>query len=324
MQLTLALPGLLAHSPEALATIEVLSHVAARSTVGSNPDLDTAIVNALGMDTAIAPLAALGAGVDVAQRWVIRADPVTMTAGQDAVFLNGRVDDLGADEAAALHHLLSTHFASDGLVFEAPRPDTWFVLSAQPFAIDATPFGAAIGRSLRTRLPVGPDAAVWRRWFTEVQMLLHEHALSMRPQHPVNALWFAGGGSVSVASGHPAIRAFAPDTRDADVVKGLALLAGCVAEPLVPVADIVASAHPLDRLVVMLDRVRGANDLDAIRGDLDAAWLALQRGKLDALILVADDGAARAASWHAARPTWWQRMHHGRARFAVPPADDAA
>ena len=126
MRVTLVVPGLAAAAkasravPGALARLAAFGHVQALP-----PDLDRAVVACAGLppDTAIAPLAALGAGFDPGTSHVLRADPVTLVAGRDDVLLAGRVTDLDRDEAAALAATLAAHFASDAVAFHVPRPD---------------------------------------------------------------------------------------------------------------------------------------------------------------------------------------------------------
>ena len=86
-------------------------------------DLDSALIACAGIDAPVAPLAALGAGLDVGTRWVARADPVSVDVGRDDVRIRARVDDLDADEAHALASLLRTHFADDGIAFACARSD---------------------------------------------------------------------------------------------------------------------------------------------------------------------------------------------------------
>jgi hypothetical protein len=194
MPLVLLVPGLLDVAAEALAACAPLSRVAAHGHAERVDDAEVELLRALAIDAVPAPLAALGAGLDVGGDWVARADPVTALVSHEDVRISARVDDLADDEAVAMRTLLDLHFADDALAFVAPRRDTWFVRSPSSHDVAWLPLAAVVDRPLRTRLPSGNDAKRWRRWWTEVQMLLHEQPLATREHHPVTALWFSGGG----------------------------------------------------------------------------------------------------------------------------------
>jgi hypothetical protein len=324
MELVLVAPGLLALAPEALARDATLSRVAAAAEPIVVDDLDQALLGALDMVVPAAPLAALGAGIDPAGRFVIRADPVTMRVTHDDVRIAARVDDLDAREAAALVTLLDAHFAAEGLTFHAPRGDAWFATCHTAQEIAATPLDAAIGRALRPCLPTGTDAGRWRRWLTEAQMLLHEHALGSRV-HPVNGLWFSGGGMLRVPEasrgvsgsdgGLPSI--CAGSGRDGDVARGIARLAGSGALPGTSVAAVLAAAGAAARVVIVQPRADEDGDAATTAAPIAAALRALDRGQLERLDLVAD-GRGVAATWSMGRPSLWRRIAPRTARFAPP------
>jgi hypothetical protein len=321
MELVLVAPGLLALAPEVLARDAALSRIAAVAEPIVVDDLDQALLGALDTAVPAAPLAALGAGIDPAGRFVIRADPVTMRVTHEDVRIAARVDDLDAREVATLVALLDAHFAAEGLAFLAPRGDAWFAASHAPQEIAATPLDAAIGRTLRPCLPTGTDAGRWRRWLTEAQMLLHEHALGART-HPVHGLWFSGGGmlngpaanrGVSRSDGGQ-IRVCAGAGRDGDVARGIARLAGSDVLAGTSVAAAIATAGDASRLVFVLPRAAHGSEASA---SVEAAVHALDHGRLERLELVAD-GCGVAATWTMGRPSLWRRIAPRTARFVVP------
>jgi len=251
MELVLVAPGLLALAPEALARDATLARIAGAAEPIVVDDLDQALLGALDIGAPAAPLAALGAGMAAAGRFVIRADPVTMQVTHDDVRIVARVDDLDVREAETLVTLLDAHFGAEGLTFLAPRLDAWFAASDPRQEIATTPLDAAIGRTLRPCLPTGADAARWRRWLNEAQMLLHEHALGARA-HPVNGLWFSSGGALADPSARSASRGrsskapphvWAAPGREGDVARGIARLAGCEAAAFAGVAEAIAAAR---------------------------------------------------------------------------------
>jgi hypothetical protein len=319
MPLALLVPGLLDVDAAALASCAPLARVAALGEAQAVDDAESELLRVLDIPAAVAPLAALGAGVDVGGDWVARADPVSTVVSHEDVRIVGRVDDLAEDETTALIALLDRHFADDALAFVAPRADALFVRSRAPHEVATPPLAAVVGRPLRERLPSGPDARRWRRWWTEVQMLLHEHPLAAREPSPVNALWFSGAGTLPA----PPVRAlatFAGVQRSGDVVRGLARLQVRTTAPLAAAGDATQRDADGD-VAIVVDPVADARDAarcaEAILAPLLAA---LERGRIDRFVLVAG-GRTGAARWDLRRPTLVRRLFRRAGRF-VPPARD--
>lgn len=320
MRITLVVPGLLGVAPDVLARDAALSQVASLAEPQPVPDLDRAVLDDLDGDAEPAPLAADGAGIDVGSAWVVRADPIAMQVGRDDVRLAGVVCDLSDDERHALLALLGAHFASDGLRFVAPRADAWFALYPTPQRIRTTPPGAVGRRALRDCLPFGPDAARWRRWLTETQMLLHEHPLARRDGLPVTGVWFSGGGALPRGGAVPAFDAYAAEGRFGDLLRGLASLAQRPARPITPLPRALA-AQSTDRIAIALPPIESGADLSAAMRDFVAPALhALRRGDASAIRLIAD-GNGTAASWSMQRPHWLARLLRRQATFIAPGGD---
>ncbi len=332
MRLILAIPDLLAQDPATLAASPALARLAryagSPSTrsggldawlagawrVDARPD-DHSRDNDVAGDDGTAPCAALGAGFDPGTSWVLRADPVSLIAGRADVSLSARIEDLDAAEAGAMIATLNDHFGRDGLKFHAPRPDAWFVtLDAAP-DMATTPLSAVRG-AIYPFLPSGNDAGQWRRWMSEMQMLLHEHpANAAREAHgrvPVTGVWLADGGRAAPRVAGPPVEVFAPGGHVGDVARGLARSHGQTAGESPP--GFAALKGRTDSVVVVA-RVDAAS-----MARLECAWLhptmaALERGALASLRVLAD-GDGVAARWHAQPPTWFERV---RARFAPRP-----
>jgi hypothetical protein len=316
LRITLVVPGLLALAPDALARNATLSRIAALAMVTEETDLEHAILADASLQAAPAPLAALGAGVAVADRWVTRADPVSIVVGREDARLRDVVDDLSDAERATLLDLLGGHFSADGLAFAAPRADAWFASMRVEQQVDFVPVRRAFDVPLRTLLPSGSDAARWRRWLTEAQMLLHEHPLAQRAR-PVNAIWFSGGGTLPPLDRPASLHACASDGRAGDLVRGLASVHGARAEPLGPLTDSIASSGR-ERVLVATSPVRSEDALAAlVRDHLVPALDAVDRSKLSSMKLIAD-GPAGAASWIVQRRSWLARLSRRRAAFAAP------
>lgn len=318
MRFTLVVPGLLVLPSEALAHDASLSRIASLATPVPEPDLDSALLADLALDAAPAPLAALGAGIDLANRWAIRADPVTMVVGREDARLGGYVHDLSGDERATLLALLNAHFASDGLVFAAPRGDAWFAVSDRRHAVETTSVERAAGRPLRGLLPSGADAAPWRRWLTEAQMLLHEHPLGERAGRPVNGLWFFGGGVLPDVARTAQVGAFAAPGRNGDLLRGIARAQGGAAGSPATLGAALAGTKR-DAIAVVLAPVDSPGALErASRDFLAPALDALARESISSVKLIAG-GEQHAASWHARPSSWLARLTRRKARFAAPP-----
>jgi len=320
MQLTLVVPDLLAAArgaPERAAALARLARYA--PAPAAVPDgLDAALLVAAGGTKALpaAPFAALGAGCDPGTAYVLRADPVALVAGRDDVLIEGRVDDLADGDAAAMIATLNAHFADDGLAFHAPRADAWFVTVAGPARPHTTSLPMVRG-AIHPHLPQGEHARPWRRWLSEMQMLLHEHpanaARSAQGHSPVNGIWVAEGGVLAPVRSARELRVYAAAGRVGDVARGVARAAGRA--PTAPPADFTALPTNEDALVV-LPSLASASALQRL-GD---AWLvpavaALERGALSRLTLLADTRGA-AWAWTAVTPPFALRL---RARWSPRP-----
>jgi hypothetical protein len=316
MQLVLTLPGLLAHVTGSGSPAPNLARLLAASGVPTRePDgLAAALAARYGIarqtDWPLAPLRLAGLGVDPGTAYWLAADPVTLVAGRDDVRLTGTVGDLTADEAAVLVDMLNVHFAGDGLAFVAPRPNAWFVRAPGQPAVATRPLDAVAGRSLRALLPTGADAPTWRRWQSEMQMLLHEHPVNAARERAgqvlANSVWFSCGGTrPSCGPDSKSIRTWANE----GIAAALAAHAGTPAQVLPHgLGAVLAMAAKSDTIVVALD---APLDVAAVeRAWAVPAWAALARGMLAAVTLIAD-GGGDAAAWTARRPRLWQRIAGG-------------
>jgi len=319
MRLTLAAPDLLAMDRSLLAQTPSLARFAryAGPPVTQRGALDALLVSPLATwdGAGAAPLAVLGAGLDPGPAYVLRADPVALVAGRNDVALAARIDDLDGSDTAALVATLNAHFDRDGLAFRAPRPDAWFVLVDHTPDLTTTPLAAVRG-AIYPWLPGGNDAARWRRWMSEMQMLLHEHpanvAREARGCVPVTGIWLADGGRLAEPRHGSATPIFAPPGAAGDVARGLAQLGGTSAFGL---PTHFAALPKQDGAVVVLARASRANASTLLSNWLDPAVTALEHGSLTTLSLLAD-GQGVSVKWHAQRPAWARRA---AAKFAPRP-----
>jgi len=315
MQLILALPALFEERDDSAASFPApgLAHVI---TIAGRPErrtggIDAALAAHYGVerqnDWPLAPVRLAALGVEPADGYWLVADPVTVEVGLATAELAGIVGDLDRMETDALVATLNRHFASDELAFVAPRPSRVFVRAATATRLSTVAASAALRRPLRPLLPQGRDAANWRRWQSEIEMLLHEHPVNVERERTgraqVNGFWFSQGGTLPPLR-QPAARiaTFAND----GIAGALAAFAGAPADPLPPgLSDALAAAGPVDSIVAALD---SALDLASIeRAWAAPARAALGAGSLDSVQIVTES-AGDAVVWHAGRPRLWQRI----------------
>ena len=291
----------------ALDRIAPLARIASYGGVRAAGDADAAVAQLLGVTGGVAPFAALGAGLEARGAYVLRADPVMLVAGRDDVMLAGNVDDLGQEEATSLVDMLNRHFAGDAIAFHAPRTDAWFVTARERVPVETDPLRP--NEPIAAHLPRGPHGATWRRWLSEMQMLLHEHPVNRAREEEgraqVTGIWMSGGGTLpsTVTARRMAVHAGA--SRAGDVATGIARVAGLAVTA--PPADFDALPRAADAMVV-LAKVDDAEAL--VRSWLSPALMALERGNVDQLAIVAINGDAR--RYESTRPSWWRRMRARR------------
>lgn len=307
MRLLLALPGLLARPRSSLPPLPALGLLlsaggaAGLAQAGIEEWLAARLGVAGGHDVPFAALRRQAEGHDPQDRWWLGADPVTLVAGRDDVRIAGVVDDLAPQEAAGIAERLDRHFAADGIRFDFAAGGRGYLSAARDYAIETTPLARAIGVALREHLPRGADAALWRCWGQEIEMLLHADPVNVlreeRGQPPVNGLWFSGGGRLPPAPPR-AIRRIVRGG-DADV-RAMALHAGAdVADGFAGLDAALAAAGAAAELIVVADAALAP---DAVERELAVpAWNALRSGRIASIVL-ATDGDGRTASWDVERP----------------------
>lgn len=153
-------------------------------------------------DWPVAPIGLAADGGDAAGDYCLRADPVHLGVMRDHIVLAARPPDLSQADAAALAASIREHF---GQAFSPSpiHPKRWYLRLPEPPKLVTTPLSVAIGRDIESLLPRGADAARFRAWLNELQMLLHEHPVNLaraaRGALAVNSLWLWGGGTLPQA-----------------------------------------------------------------------------------------------------------------------------
>ena len=244
-------------------------------------------------------------GIDPGTDYWLAADPIQLVAGHDDLQLASVVGDLAAGDAHAFVAMLNAHFASDGLAFVAPRPGDWFIRTPVAQDLVTHPLDVAIGHTLHALLPSGNDAARWRRWLNEIQMLLHEHPINAAREStgrpPANSVWIWGGGR-RPASGTAKVATYA----EGGIAEALAAHIGAPARPRPPaLATVMADAPQFDTALIAFEH---GVDPATLEGDWSApAWTALARERVASLTVIGS-GSDGALAWKVPRPSLWQRL----------------
>ena len=279
MELTLVISGLLDIAVSALADADAGAPALARLVdAAQSPAIDrdsnVAIAcSALGIarqrDWPVAAFLARAAGIDPGAGYWLCAEPATFVVGQADVRLSGLVRDLGEPESSALLATLNAHFASDGVCFVALEASRWLVGADAEQALVTHPPDAVLGAPLLALLPTGADAPRWRRWQSEMQMMLFEHPVNRARESagraPVNGVWLWGGGTP--VAGSPPARIATLHT-DAWLPRELARGAGVASASVPPSFDALRGKDAVSPVLVWLDAP------DAGEAERLAKWLA--------------------------------------------------
>ena len=326
MQLTLVVPGLLdlAETEPARADAEgtALAGLLASSPPPAAHDGAIGIVcAALGIakqrDWPVGPLLASAANLDPGDAYWLLAEPVSLLVGQLDVRLGAVVDDLSADEAAALLATLNLHFAGDGLRFLAVTPARWLIAANSVQQLVTHPTADALGAPISPFLPDGPDAPRWRRWQSEMQMLLFAHPVASERERQgraaVNGVWLSGGGVRTGAQAAPHIASLCADS---PLPRDLARACGVEVAAAPQSLEAWIGDGPKSPSLVWLPAI-GANDRESALAALGRDWadpLSAALAARTALeVRVAISGRGRALSFTPRRPSLAARW---RARLA--------
>jgi hypothetical protein len=308
MQLTLVLPNLLDVEPDALAAVEApalarLLATAAAPAVepgGTIAFACAAVGIAKQHDWPVAPWLARAAGIDPGNRYWLCAEPLTFQLERDRGRLTGIVSDLEAGESASLLSSLRAHFAPDGMAFVEGGPGRWWAALEKEQRLQTSAPSAALGRPIMAHLPRGADAGRWRRWQSEMQMLLFEHPVNRSRESDgrlaVNYVWMWGGGTLREAN--PDATAEALFTKD-PLLRALARAAGRGVEN-VPASLAAFRASPTAASALVWLEDLESPDLREQLGAFDSHWAApleraLDRREIDATLVIG--GSATAISF---------------------------
>jgi hypothetical protein len=214
-----------------------------RRTVCRAAGVEAALCEALGIerqhDWPLAPIGLEADGGPLDDAYWLRTDPVHLRLMRDHIVLAPEQPVLTADEAQALTAAIGKHFGDTSRPL-ALTPQRWYLAFNPAPEFTTTPPSLAAGRDVQHFLPQGRDAARFRAWLNEVQMLLHDHPVNQareaRGLLPANALWPWGGGVRPIVP--PQTLRIACET---DTLQAIVRFAG---------ATLVPASHPHPDLIV--------------------------------------------------------------------------
>ncbi|MBU0500621.1 MAG: hypothetical protein KJ558_10410 [Gammaproteobacteria bacterium] len=212
----------------------------------------------LPVETAAAPYALLGEGIDPGEEIWMQADPVHMKVDLTRLILfEGRNLEIRQDEAEALAQAFNEHFRGEALEMIAPHPERWYLRLSRMPNLRTSPLSLAAGRSPDAFLPKGEDARYWQSLLTEAQMLFHASAVNKAREetgHPaINALWVHGPGRQ--AESLTPVAHFKMILADDPLALGLAQAAGAVRTELAKAihADMLCVLHAFQHAELSAD-----------------------------------------------------------------------
>jgi len=151
------------------------------------------------MDYPLAAMAACEDGVEVAQAYWLRADPVHLLMQRDSFSLTDPVPlPMTKVQAQTLLSDLNAHFQAQQMTFVQGHSGRWYLRLPSAPNIKTTFPEVAVGQSALHYMPEGAAASQWRSHLNEIQMLLYTHPVNVERELSglpvVNSLWLSGGG----------------------------------------------------------------------------------------------------------------------------------
>jgi hypothetical protein len=225
-----------------------------------------------------AAFAALADGLAVASgEALVRLDPVFLNATpHGAEVVAGEALGLSLDDAHELVSFLNAELDAPWVI-ELAHATRWYVRLPVLPALDTMAPAAMVGARTASLLPQGTDGQPWRRWLTELQMLLHAHPLNVlreqASQRPINSAWLWGQGCLPEAPAKVVVtRTFA----DSEVARGVAQWHGSEVLSSAAAAGADFDAAKGDMVVLVHDCCTGLAESGDVEG-WRRALLSLER-----------------------------------------------
>ncbi len=152
-------------------------------------------------DWPLAPVGAMQDGLNAADGYWLRLDPVHLEVGMGGLLLHPSENlQLSQTEAQDLIADINLHWQREGLKIQAAHPTRWYVKLDDTPNLRTTPLDQMAGEYLTPGLPRGADARQFLKLINEVQMLMHSHPVNLARENEgrlaVNGLWLWGGGTL--------------------------------------------------------------------------------------------------------------------------------
>ncbi|MFN0316995.1 MAG: hypothetical protein ACKVQA_18395 [Burkholderiales bacterium] len=211
------------YAPAALPALSRLLSRATRTRLEAH-DREAALCalfgQSLNSNPPCAAFTALADGFSPGNAYWLRADPIHLQPMRDDLAAM-EISDLSTEHAQAMVQSINTLLAEDGLLLMAGAPHRWYFRLQTDPRITTTALSQVIGRGINAHLPRGSESPAWQRRLTEIQMLLHTHAINEKRegQLAISALWLWGGGSLPKVSHKPFSTVYGGDA----LAAGLAL-----------------------------------------------------------------------------------------------------
>ena len=213
-----------------------------------------------------------GSGTEPGSGW-LRADPVHVSVGQDAITLHhAAMLEIAVEEAAALVAALQALYAEDGFELRIATPERWYLRVPEGEVPRTTPLEEALRRNVFRLLPRGSGRVNWASAITEAQMLFTTHAVNTareaQRRPAINGVWFWGEGALPANVPRPYALVYADDP----FARGLAQLSGvrAVEEAASPAA--LDAVQPGETVLAILE-----GPARALRRADPQAWAAAAR-----------------------------------------------
>jgi hypothetical protein len=180
-------------------------------------------------DFPIAAICAAVDGLDLADAYWLRADPVHLVLQRDCFSLHETVPlPVDAAHAKTMVASLNQHFNQDGLTFLIGNSSAWYLRTEKNLDIKTTLPSVAAGKNIHQFMPQGLAASKWLSVLNEVQMLLFEHPANVARESlgepAVNSIWLSAGGKMPQVL--PSLNNIDVIFADSIFYQGLAKLAG--------------------------------------------------------------------------------------------------
>lgn len=273
--LTLIIPGLLPFATaetqeikQQLPSLDALSRLLCRAKkeIISSSSAEVLLCGEFGLvpkGKESLPIAALTYLADkgvVAEKNVIRADPVFLKADRDCLLLLGYKNlDLTLDEAEKIVDEVNGTYNDCDWNMEVGNEDRWYIISNQDFNIDSYPLYDVFGKNIDRYLPHGDNERQWRSVVNELQMLFHNSSVNItrETKHltPVNSVWIWGQGTLANPVASMPIR-FAQVWSNDALSQGLSKWQGVGHNPLPDTASIWSEQSREGAHLVVLEDLR--------------------------------------------------------------------